>query len=55
MAFTVAEATVVRIASTALRRVVILGIWRLTGGRAGMPAHYAERKLGVLDIFSEYS
>jgi hypothetical protein len=36
-------------------RVVILGVRRLTGGRAGGLAHYAERKPGVLDIFSEYS
>jgi hypothetical protein len=35
--------------------VVILGIRRLTSGRTGMPAHYTGRKLGVLDIFSEYS
>jgi hypothetical protein len=43
-------------------RVVILGIRRLIGKRngqagrwAGMPAHYARRKPGVLDIFFEYS
>jgi hypothetical protein len=36
-------------------RVVILGIRRLTGkynGRAGVLAHYAGHKLGILDIFS---
>jgi hypothetical protein len=36
-------------------RVVILGIRRFMGGRVGVPAHYARRKPGVLDIFSEYS
>jgi hypothetical protein len=36
-------------------RVVILGIQRLTGERAGVPAHYIGREPGVLDIFSEYS
>jgi hypothetical protein len=36
-------------------RVVILGVQRLTGKRAGGLAHYVECKLGVLDIFSKYS
>jgi hypothetical protein len=39
-------------------RVVILGVRRLKGGRnerAGTPAHYIGRELGVLDIFSKYS
>jgi hypothetical protein len=36
-------------------RVVILGVWRLTGGRAGVPAHNARRKSAVLYIFFEYS
>jgi hypothetical protein len=39
-------------------RVVILGVQRLTSGcsgRAGGLDHYAERKPGILDIFSEYS
>jgi hypothetical protein len=36
-------------------RVVILGVRRLTGGRADVLAHYARYKPGVLNIISEYS
>jgi hypothetical protein len=36
-------------------KVVILGVWRLTGEQAGGLAYYPRRKPGALDIFSKYS
>jgi hypothetical protein len=51
--------------STPLIRVVILGVWRLSGGpnrpnrRTGLtasgPIHYVRYELDILDIFFEYS
>jgi hypothetical protein len=35
--------------------VVILGVRRLTGGRAGGLTHYAGHEPGILNIFSKYS